>query len=618
MYYRINRNRLPILLLLVSLTCLIALSLRYPVTATGAPGGSVLRLRVRVQDTSLAADQSTKIRVEFLDGDYQPVANDGTRVVELGQTPAKTGSGAFSKSRITVRPGEPYAETSFTARQPGKLVITASSDGLDSAQTLMIITPHKASFLSRLFETVAYAESEGGLELNPSHFPKSFASDNKVRVPFQITFLPNTRVRISTDLSRGGIFYDGQLVGSSVAEITLDKGGVSGQIGIVSATPGKVEIRVTALLNGPTDGPTERTEINFELPKPTKVLLDGPKTISPDDHMVPIYIQFAGDGGDPLENDRVRHIRLRLVNEDENKDFVTFEPEQLDFPSNQLSAQVFAHVKDLPLGNEIGIFAEAVGENQLVSVKKSIFVKSAIEKLLISGPAVINPRTDAEFIVRFADKEGKPKAADGPRKINLTMESVDVGVETGVLTPIPLEVKKGDDHAVVKYRSPGSVGRFVLSASSSGLENSQYQIRAVTAIKWLVLIALFGGAVGGVARQLKRDLKRKRPLTRRSRRSLLLALKRILGSMVSGLFLYLAYKLGLAQFSGLPALPLDLEGKLIAFFLSGLGGFAGLVVMHQLAARFLKSSPKPKEAVSHGHLAAEAPSRPVPSQTPGL
>lgn len=619
MYYRINRHRFPILLLLISLTCLIALTLHYPVTATGAPGGSVLRLRVRVQDTSLAAYQSTKIRVEFLDGDYKPVANDGTRVVELGQAPAN--SGTFSQSRITVRPGDPYAETDFTARQPGKLVITARSDGLDSAQTIMIITPRQASLLSRLFETVAYAELEPRLELVPNHFP-TFAADNKARVQFQIAFLRNTLVRISTDLSGGGIFYyEGQQVGSSVAEIRLDKSGLSGQIGIVSATPGKMNVTVTALLDGPTDGhtdrPSESTEINFELPKPSKVILDGPENIPPGDRMVPINVKLASDGGVVLENDRARHVRLRLVNDD-NKRFVTFEPDLLDFPCNQQSAQVFAHVRDLPPGNEIGMLAQVEGESQLKSVPRSIFVKSEIEKLLISGPAVINPRTDTEFIVRFADKEGKPKAADGPRKINLTMESVDVGVEPGLLTPMPLMVYKGDDHAVVKYRSPGSVGRFVLSASSFGLENSQYQIRAVTAIKWLVLIALFGGAVGGVARQLKRDLKRNRPLTRRGRRSLLLALKRILGSMVSGLFLYLAYKLGLAQFSGLPALPLDLEGKLMAFFLSGLGGFAGLVVMHQLAARFLKSSPTPKEAVAPGHLAAEVPARSTQGQITGL
>ncbi len=612
MYYRINRYRLPILLLIISLTCLIALSLRYSVTATGAPGGPVLRLRLKVQDTSLAAGQSTKIFVEFLDGDYQPVANDGTREIELGpapQSPRQTGSGEISQKRITVRPGAPYAEAVLTAKQPGKLVITARSNGLDSAQTLVIITQRQVSFFSRLFETVAYAESEGGLELSPSHFPTSFAADNKARVPFQITFLPNARVRISTDLSRGGIVYDGHQVGSSVAEITLDKGGVSKEIGIFSATAGKVEVRVTALPNGPT----ERTEITFEPPKPSRVMLDGPTTISPNENMVAISIQLADASGDILENDRERHFRLLLVN-DENKALVTFEPELLLLPCKQRSAQALFHLKDIPPGNEIRLLAKEEGENQLVSVPKSIFVKSAIEKLLISGPAVINPRTDAEFIVRFADKEGKPKAADGPRKINLTMESVDVGVETGLLTPMPLVVNKGDDHAVVKYRSPGSVGRFVLSASSFGLENSQYQIRAVTAIKWLVLISLFGGATGGVARQLKRDLKRKRALTSRGRRSLLLALKRILGSMVSGLFLYLAYKLGLAQFSGLPVLPLDLEGKLVAFFLSGLGGFAGLVVMHQLAARFLKLSPTTKTAAAQGHLAAELPSMPVQSQ----
>ena len=136
-----------------------------------------------------------------------------------------------------MRPGVLAAEATLTSRQPGRLVITARSAGLDPAQTLVLISPQKASFLSQLFETVAYAQTQAGLEFYPEHFPAPVAADNKYRATFQVASSeappPSTSVRISTDLNGGGIVHNGQVVGTSIATIPLDPvTSISRQIGI--------------------------------------------------------------------------------------------------------------------------------------------------------------------------------------------------------------------------------------------------------------------------------------------------------------------------------------------------------------------------------------------------
>ena len=608
MYYLMMRQRLTITILLLSLALLSALTVRAPSSSARAPGKPALRLRLRLQTNTLRPGDATKLFVEFLDRDYQQVTNDGTRVVELSVAPPnekQTGSAYISPRLITVRPGVLAAEATLTSRQPGRLVITARSAGLDPAQTLVLISPQKASFLSQLFETVAYAETPAGLAFYPDQFPAPLAADNKYRATFQVASseAPPTfsSVRISTDLNGVGIAHSGQVVGTSIANIPLDPvTGISKEIGIFSGTPGKVTVRASLPHSAPVN-----LEITFATPQPSKVMLNGPETIS-SDSTVPISIELVDAGGLVLMNEQERRIRLRSLN-DEDKDSITFEPEEFIFPTNRRSVQAFLHLHCFPQGNELRLAAEAEGETQLESVSKSIFLKSPIERLVITGPKEINPGETAEFTVHLANKDGNPRIADWPRKLSLGIQSIDAGVGTGVLTPTHVKIEKGSDHAVVKYQSPNKVGRFILTATGAGLENCKHEIRSITALHWLVMIALFGGAIGGCTRQLHLDYKRKRNLKKRSRRSLTFVLQRIAGSIVSGLFLYLTIKLGLAQLFGLISLPaaLDPDSKLVAFFFAGLGGFAGLVVMHRLVGKLFKPSQTQKESPAHAGFAAK-------------
>src|SRR5262245_33512207 len=205
MYPSLNRRALnPSLLVLLLLICGAGLVigagfLAQPTTAAmPSPGRPPVRLRLKVDTGTLRAGQATRVQAEFLDVDYQPVPSDGTRMIEFGIS----GGGTISPLQVTVRPGVWTADTTFVSAQPGKVILTARTGGLDPAQTMVVVVRQAASFLSQLFDPVAYAQG-------PFHGFQLYAADlsapanNHARVSFKIAFddAPpiGTRIRLSVN-----------------------------------------------------------------------------------------------------------------------------------------------------------------------------------------------------------------------------------------------------------------------------------------------------------------------------------------------------------------------------------------------------------------------------------
>jgi hypothetical protein len=551
---------------------------------------SAQRLRVRVENASLHPGEVTKVFVEFLDMNYQQVANDATRVIVLGQASPgsrNTGSGYFSSDRITVRPGAWSGETTFSSASPGKLFITASSEGLESGQALVLIRQQKASFLSSLssfFETVAYAQSDGGFEISPKRV--SATADNKHRAKFQISFLQpqpaGTTVRINTNLTAGSILYKGQPVGLSIANIALAEGeDISGEIAIVSANSGKIEISASVRPNGPVD----HAEVDFSPPRPAQILFDSdPLSIESHACTVPVSVRLADEGGFPVEPDRERRISFSSALD---SDAISFEPSSVVLAPGQRFAQVVFRLKAMPMGNEIKLLA--TGDQELKAGTKSIILTSLIEKVLVTGPQEVNRGgREAEFIIHLVDKTGNRLAADWNRRIDLSI----VG---GGLAKTELIIPQGAQQAVVKYTSPDVIGRYHLTAGSSGLQESTHTITVVHPAYWVVLLAVLGGVVGGIARLLHKNCKFEGIVPRWTGECWNLGLVGpIASSLVSGLFFYWALKLGFSQALGSPRLPagFDLGTNTSVVFFSGLGGFAGTVVLDRLVGWFLPEGKK--------------------------
>lgn len=560
-----------------------------------AGGGSVpQRLRVRVENQQLKKGEATKVIVEFLDRNYEQVANDATRTIVLGHASSGSrlsGNGKFNQPAIEVKPGASYGEAWFTSTQPGRLFLTASSEGLEAGQALVLITPaSSASLLNRfvsLFETTAHAQDDLGFEISTRKLTATAGGHH--RATFNVSFLqspnPGTVVRITTNLPNGEILYKDQRVGSTIADITLDEGkAISGEISVSSVQPGTFDITASVR----PDGPADQAKVEFTPPRPSQIIFDSePTTIGSEECKVPLTVRLADAGGFPIEPVGPTTINFSRATE---SDQISFEPESVTVAPGRSSAQVVFRLKELPLGNEIKLLA--TNDQGIHAGRKNLVIKSEIDKLVISGPTPIHRGdTEAEYTVYLVDKDNKPRTADWNRQIDLT-------VDGGLLSTARVVIPKGARKAVVKYSSPADAGQYVLTASSGGIGDASYTIGVINQGYWLVLFALFGGLTGGVARQLHKHQNFGRIRPRWTGKHWDLGFSgRILGSLVSALFLYWAFKLGLSQAFGSPVLPaaLDLGTRTVAFFFGGIGGFAGTVVLDNLTKWFVPGQ-KPRTA----------------------
>lgn len=546
------------------------------------------RLRVKVDKQRLRTGDATKVTVEFLDRNYGQVVNDATRVIELGQASSRSragssGSGQFDRAKIVVKPGAWVGETIFKSSGPGRLFITANSEGLEPGQALVLITSSASvSLLNKfvsLFETVAHAQDDPGFEI----FPKTAiaTADGRHRATFNVSFLTsptvNTTVRITTNLTNGGILYNGQRVGGAIAEIPINQGeAISGEISVYSAQHGRVEIAAQVRPNGPTD----EASVDFTPPRPTQILFDAdPTTIGSDATDIPLTVRLGDDGGFPIEPDRERTIHFSRATA---SDQVSFEPESVVLKPGQASAQVVFRLQQLPQGNELKLLAKT--DQGIRAGLKSLVIKSAIEKLLIAGPNEVYCGGDeCEFTVYLIDKDGQHRNADWDRYI-------DLNVNGGVLNATQLVIPRGARSAVVKYLSSHDTGKYVLTASSGGIGESAYTIGVINKGYLLAMFAMLGGVAGAIARQLHKDKMFGRILPRWTGKHWDLGfVGRLAGSLVGALFFYWTFKLGLSRALGSPLLPvtLDLGTKTVALFLGGIGGFAGTIVLDKLTKWFL-------------------------------
>ena len=547
------------------------------------------RLRVRVENQRIRTGQATKVIVEFLDRNYGQVVNDATRVIELGQASSRSragssGSGQFDRAKIVVKPGAWSGETVFKSSGPGRLFITANSEGLESGQSLVLITSSASvSLLNKfvsLFETVAHAQDDDlGFEI----FPKSAiaTADGRHRATFNVSFLTsptaNTTVRITTNLTNGGILYNGERVGGAIADIPITQGqAISGEISVYSAQHGKVEIAAQVRPNGPTD----QASVDFTPPRATQILFDGdPTTIGSDATDIPLTVRLGDDGGFPIEPDRERTIYFSRATA---SDQVSFEPESVVLKPGQASAQVVFRLQQLPQGNELKLLAKT--DQGIRAGLKSLVIKSAIEKLLIAGPNEVYCGGDeCEFTIYLLDKDGQHRSADWDRYI-------DLNVNGGVLNATQLVIPRGARSAVVKYLSSRDAGRYVLTASSGGIGEGTYTIGVINKGYLLAMFAMVGGIAGAIARQLHKDKRFGRILPRWTGKYWDLGfVGRLAGSLVGALFFYWTFRLGLSQALGSPVLPvaLDLGTKTVALFFGGIGGFAGTIVLDKLTKWFL-------------------------------
>src|ERR687884_1350760 len=91
---------------------------------SNAQNTSPQRLRIRVEQRKLEPGQETKVVVEFLDMNYNPVVNDTKREILIGQSSAgsnKTGGGYVKPDRLWIGLGESSGYATFVSNHPGRV-----------------------------------------------------------------------------------------------------------------------------------------------------------------------------------------------------------------------------------------------------------------------------------------------------------------------------------------------------------------------------------------------------------------------------------------------------------------------------------------------------------------
>lgn len=586
MYYPIVNRYLKPSLVIVLLICCIGLvasiSSVEPPTAAAKFNGyrAPVRLRLRVDNNTLRSGQATTVHAEFLDVDYQQVPSDGTRTIEFAITFGS--SGAISPAQVTVKPGSWSADATFASGQAGKVVITARSGGLDSAQTMIVVVRPAASLLSRLFETVAYADEIDGFQLFAGEL--TAPANNLGRVSFRVTFneIPpaGTMIRISIGPPAFLVWGAGEKDRGAVTDITLPVNkAVSDSIDIVSGTPNDFDLKAYILPNGPE----QHLKVTFSPPHPNRIVFgDSLTEIGPYKTEANICVKLADDSSKPMRPDKKREVKLS------SEDPVEFNPPLVRLSPNKDFAEAKIRLKGFPVSGEIRLLAEETGEDSLLSGEKVIVVRSVLDKVVITGPSEVRQGSNAEFTVRLADKENKTRTADFDRTIDLSATS-------GTLSPNRIKIEQGQEAARVRYTSSGATGNDVIKAESGGLNDGSLPITLVTALYWLLTFALGGGLLGGIVRLIPVGDKVERLLPRWTADSWQLLIGRLVGSIVSGLFLYLAVKFGMSKL-GSAAAGLDLGTKLAAFFFGGIGGFAGTLVLDRLVNWLLPGPPQTNTA----------------------
>jgi hypothetical protein len=441
----------------------------------------------------------------------------------------------------------------------------------------------QSSWLSSLFETVAYAEE--GIEILPKELLPVTANNTSPALFFvSLADSPTeaVTVRVLTKPAAKVVYQNKETY--AFVDIPLDKQkAVSDQIGVIFGAAQLVSIEAWVLPKGTRDS----TKVQFVSPRPRRILFEAdPPSISSYQRNVPISVQLGDGDGLPVQPDREQQINLTSASDSE---FITFEPSAVTVTPDQATAQAMMRLKDLPEGNELKILAISAG---LLPGEKKILIESPIEQLLLSGPTEIDRNgEETQFTIRLADKNGKARKADWNRKI-------DLSVDGGTLATNYVVIPKGEESATVKYSSPSAVGRYTLTAYSSGISEGKQSITIVTPMFWLFIAALLGGAIGGVVRHMSSDFKLTKVKPTYQNGNLELGLLGHIGSsLVCGLVFFLVFKFGLSKAFGPAVLPASFEfgTRSVALLFGVIGGFAGTVVLDKLVVYFLPSKPSETE-----------------------
>src|SRR5205807_1808106 len=131
-------------------------------------------------------------------------------------------------------------------------------------------------------------------------------------------------------------------------------------------------------------------------------------------------------------------------------------------------------LKGTPSGNELAMVAESLEDNQLEPRRRSIFIRSPVEKVIVTGPSLVKRgNTPVEFTVQLVSSDNKSTTTDKDLSVNLS-------VTGGTFVQNPVTIRRNQDSAKVQYVPSLATGKVLLKAQSDSLTEGSWEIALVT------------------------------------------------------------------------------------------------------------------------------------------
>jgi hypothetical protein len=447
-----------------------------------------MRLQAKTARTTIPAGSQSTLTVSFLDRNYGPTSNDARRTIELQPEPA----GIVDVRRgIEAMPGQRDVPVQFTGLKPGRVLIRVISKGLEPATVVVIVAAVKRS-TGFLVPQVWAADSPNATIVVTGAGP--VPANGKSLSPFVVVLdqvsTSETRVRIDTN-PPGVLLFSGRntrLANGSLIVIIPAGEQSSQEVQARTTQPGSVVISARVL----PSGKLVQTTLAFEDPRPASLAFeDTPTSIPVGARSVPLRLEVADQDNIPLQ--RLSGTWTVSVRPSDTTAGIRLDPDHLVLSPQAPWSFVLLSVSQQPSSEELQVLATAEG-NPLRAAEKRVGFLSSVGRLNVIVPSEVNRNVRIPVTALFLKKDRDQEAATEFRR-TVTFHS-----DEGRFDPESVVVESGGTEANTMFvgQKPGQ--RPKISVSTRGVDVFTTQVLVVTALWVLVLVALGGGVIGGLAR----------------------------------------------------------------------------------------------------------------------
>lgn len=406
-----------------ALSALVAALVVLPALAIAEPA----RLRLTLEQTTVAVGNSAPVTLEFLDQSFEPTANDRDRVIEL-DVRATDGSvrsqGEISPSTLVISGGErSFPGIRFTPAESGRVIIRATSDGLARAETLATVVFERSSRLGNFLVPEAHAQPDRAFQLeppSPDPIPLNQTSTANLWIALNLSAAERLTWKIETTPAVA-IRYNGEEK-AGFAHVSIDKGMLSAEFQLLQPSkPSSVNVCARLL----PEGPEEHVDVEFVAAEPTRISFrNAPYTAAPYERIVPLEIGLVDQGERYLEVLGSAH----LIELDPS---ARLSRGQLKLDPDSPTGHVEVRLAPIRLGGELQLVARDK-TNHLSPGKASLQVAATLLALLFiaSGGGFLGGLARHVYHVRSSDL--LPKRVRGELRPGLVVNGL-FGILFGVV-----------------------------------------------------------------------------------------------------------------------------------------------------------------------------------------